>query len=68
MEKSVVDIYIELRLEEDGYVQREWRKHNLTNEFYIHSESFPVDSKGQRLSMIPFVFIQIAKKSKGEIY
>ena len=54
---DVVDIYIELRLEEDGYVQREWRKHNLTNEFYIHSESFPVDSKGQRLSMIPFVFV-----------
>mgnify|MGYP003669039511 FL=1 len=54
---DVIDIYIELRLDDDGYYQREWRKHDLTGEHYIHSESTPVDSKGQRLTMIPFIFV-----------
>ena len=52
-----IDIFIELRLQEDGYYQREWRLNKLTDSYYIYSEVTPVDSKGQRLTDIPFVFV-----------
>jgi hypothetical protein len=52
-----IPIFIELRLENDGYFQREWRLNKETDKYYIYSETVPVDSKGQVLTSIPFVFV-----------
>ena len=52
-----VPIFIELRLENGGYFQREWRLNKETDKYYIYSEAVPVDSKGQVLTSIPFVFV-----------
>ncbi len=52
-----VPIYIELRLEEEGYIQREYRKEKHSDKWFVHSEVTPVNASGQRLDFIPFVFV-----------
>ena len=52
-----IPIFIELRLENGGYFQREWRLNKDTDKYYIYNEAIPLDSKGQRLTSIPFVFV-----------
>lgn len=52
-----VDIFIELRLEEGFYIQREWRHDPLTDKWYMVSESQPRDASGNKFNFIPFVFV-----------
>lgn len=52
-----IPIYIELRLEENSYIQREWHKDQKTDKWFVFSEVQPTDGFGNTLDFIPFVFV-----------